>query len=224
MEQIYVTGHRNPDTDSIVSAMAYAALRNATGERQYAAARLGHISDETKLILSRFNFEPPTLIQSMRTQVLDLDYDTPPILHEAVTVSRAWSAMEEDAHISTIPVVDDDGRLRGMMTAGDIAAYDMRTIEAPQLKDVPLFNILSVLEGQLLGETAEVVNTISGEVILALPQSSELPPFRQKETILICGNQPDMLRRAVEFGVACVILCQAELPDDLRDKIGRAHV
>ena len=57
MEQIYVTGHRNPDTDSIVSAMAYAALRNATGDRRYTAARLGHISDETRLILNLFGFE-----------------------------------------------------------------------------------------------------------------------------------------------------------------------
>ena len=217
MEQIYVTGHRNPDTDSIVSAMAYAALRSATGERQYTAARLGHLSDETKLILNRFNFDPPVLIQSMRSQVLDLDYDVPPILHEAVTVNRAWSAMEKDKHISAIPITDDDGHLRGLMTAGDIAAYDMETIETPELWDVPLFNILSVLEGQPLVEPAEAVNTISGEVILALPQSSELPPFRRKETILICGNQPDMLRQAVEFGVTCIVLCQAELPDDVRD-------
>ncbi len=217
MEQIYVTGHRNPDTDSIVSAMAYTALRNATGDRQYTAARLGHISDETRLILNRFGFEAPMLIKSMRTQVQDLDYDTPPVLHEAVTVNRAWSAMEADKHISAIPIADDDGCLRGMMTGGDIAAYDMKTIEDPRLNEVPLFNILSVLEGQLLGESSEVVNTISGEVVLALPQSSELPPFRQKDTILICGNQPDMLRQAAAFGVACIILCQAELPDDVRD-------
>ena len=139
----------------------------------------------------------------MHTQVLDLDYDVPPILNEAVTVNRVWSAMEADKHISAIPISDDEGRLCGMMTAGDIAAYDMETVECPRLWEVPLFNILSVLEGQLLGETAEVVNTISGEVVLALPQSSELPPFRQKDTILICGNQPEMLRRAVDFGVAC---------------------
>ena len=77
MEQIYVTGHRNPDTDSVVSAMAYAALRNAVGDRQYVAARLGHLSDETKLILNRFGFEPPLFIKNMRTQVQDLDFDVP---------------------------------------------------------------------------------------------------------------------------------------------------
>lgn len=78
MEPIYVTGHRNPDTDSIVSAMAYAALRNALGDREFVPARLGHISDETRLVLDRFGFEPPVRIQTMRTQVRDLDYDTPP--------------------------------------------------------------------------------------------------------------------------------------------------
>jgi len=215
MEQIYVTGHRNPDTDSVVSAMAYAALRNALGERQYVAARLGHISDETRLILNRFNFEPPVLIKNMRTQVQDLDYDIPPILHEAVTVGRAWSALEEDHQISAIPITDDDGHLQGMMSSGDIAGYNMQTIDDPTLREVPLFNILSVLEGQVLSEGEEMVNTISGQVVLALP-GTELPPYRQKDTILLCGNQPEMVQKAVEFGVACIILCQAELPDGIR--------
>ena len=219
MEQIYVTGHRNPDTDSVVSAMAYAALQNALGERQYVAARLGHVSDETRLILDRFGFEAPLLIKNMRTQVQDLAYDVPPILHEAVTVNRAWSAMEEDTQISAIPVTDDEGHLRGMLTAGDIAGFDMKTIEAPDLRSVPLYNILSVLEGQLLVETEEVINTLSGEVILALPQTGDLPPFRSRDTILICGNQPEMLRQAVSSGVACVILCQAELPEDVRTMV-----
>ena len=216
MNKIYVTGHRNPDTDSVVSAMAYAALRNATGDREYVAARLGHLSDETKLILNRFGFEPPLFIKNMRTQVMDLDFDTPPILNRAVTVNRAWSAMEEDKHISAIPVTDDDGHLLGMLTAGDIAAYDMHTIADPTLREVPLFNILSVLEGQLLSDTDEMINTITGEVILALPQGTELPPYRAKETVLICGHQPEMLRQAVEFGVGCIVLCQAELPEDIR--------
>ena len=85
MDPIYVTGHRNPDTDSIVSAMAYAALRNTLGDREYQAARLGHISDETQLVLDSFGFQPPVLISSMYTQVRDLDYDTPATLSAAAT-------------------------------------------------------------------------------------------------------------------------------------------
>ena len=216
MEQVYVVGHRNPDTDSIVSAMAYAALRNAVGDREYTAARLGHLSDETKMIISRFGFDPPQLIKDMRTQVQDLDYDTPPILHEAVTVERVWSQLQDNAHTAAIPVTDDDGHLSGMLTAGDVAAYDMHTIVDPTLRAVPLFNILSVLEGQILSEPDSMVNTITGQVILALPQNADQLPFRSRDTVLICGHQPEMLRRAVEFGVSCVILCQAELPDDIR--------
>ena len=150
MDKIYVTGHKNPDTDSIVAALSYAALRNASGDRQFVAARLGHLSDETHMILERFGFDPPLYVKDMRTQVQDLDFDVPPILSGAVTVNRVWSAMEEDKHISAIPITDEDGRLTGMMTAGDVAAYDIATIEDPALRDVPLFNILSALEGQVL--------------------------------------------------------------------------
>lgn len=99
MDPIYVTGHRNPDTDSIVSAMAYAALRNTLGDREYQAARLGHISDETQLVLDSFGFQPPVLISSMYTQVRDLEYDTPPALGAAVTVSRAWSVLQENGSL-----------------------------------------------------------------------------------------------------------------------------
>ena len=80
MGTIYITGHRNPDTDSIVSAMAYAALKNALGQREYVAARLGQVSDETQAVLDRFGFEAPMLTNNVRTQVSDLDYDTPPTL------------------------------------------------------------------------------------------------------------------------------------------------
>lgn len=79
MNEIFVTGHRNPDTDSIVAAMSYAALRNALGDRQYVAAHLGHISDETNRMLKHFGFNEPMAIRTVRTQVRDLEYDTPPL-------------------------------------------------------------------------------------------------------------------------------------------------
>ena len=86
MDTIYVTGHRNPDTDSIVSAMAYAALRNSLGDREYTAACLGRLSDETQAVLERFDSKPPQLLENVRTQVCDLAYDTPPTLNESVSV------------------------------------------------------------------------------------------------------------------------------------------
>ena len=216
MDTIYVTGHRNPDTDSIVSAMAYAALRNALGDREYRAARLGHVSDETQLVLDRFGFTAPTWIKTMRTQVRDLDYDTPPALSSALTVSRAWSVLSSDASIAAIPVTNEDGTLFGMLSSGDIAGYDMGSIERPHIEEIPVFNLLSVLEGRILNEAGDLVDTITGDVCIALPQSCENLLFSGEDSIVVCGHQPDMIRRALEMNVRCVILCQAELDEELR--------
>ena len=89
MGDIYVTGHRNPDTDSIVAAIAYANLQNATGERSYKAVRLGSVNDETARLLARFGIEAPPLVKNMRTQVLDLDYDHTPALDRSVPLDLA---------------------------------------------------------------------------------------------------------------------------------------
>lgn len=216
METIYVTGHRNPDTDSIVSAMAYAALRNALGNREYSARRIGHVSDETHLVLERFGFAPPEWVKNVRTQVRDLDYDTPPALSSAVTVSRAWTVLTQDRAIAAIPVTNEDGTLYGMISAGDIASYDMRSIERPHIEQIPVFNLLSVLEGRILNEAGNLIDSITGDVFIALPQDRDNLLFSSKDTIVVCGQQPDMIRRALDIGVKCIILCQAELDEELR--------
>ena len=216
MDPIYVTGHRNPDTDSIVSAMAYAALRNALGDREFVAARLGEISDETQMVLDRFGFQPPVRIHTMRTQVRDLDFDTPPALSSGVTVSRAWSHLCEDQSLSALPVTDESGRLYGMLTNGDIAAYDMLSIRQPAIEEVPLFNLLSVLEGRVLNEAGNLTDAISGEVVIALPKAHDAPIFSGKDTVLLCGQQPEIIRSAIGAGVRCIVLCQAELSEELR--------
>ena len=210
MDTIYITGHRNPDTDSIVSAMAYAALKNALGQRQYQAARLGQVSDETQIVLDKFGFQPPRLLSNVRTQVRDLDYDTPPTLSAAATISRAWQTMQADK-IFVIPVANDDGTLFGMLSAGDVASYDMSSVRNPRLGEVPIFNLLSVLEGKILNEGEQLRDVISGEVTIALPASRENLVFSDPESIVVCGDQPDMIRRALDVGAAGVIVCQAEV-------------
>ena len=216
MDPIYVTGHRNPDTDSIVAAMAYAALRNAVGDREFVAARLGGVSDETQMVLEKFQVDAPVRIHTMRTQVRDLQFDTPPALDCGVTVSRAWNLLCEDQSISALPVTDENGRLYGMLSPGDIAAFDMRSISNPRLDAVPVFNLLSVLEGRILNDAGNMTDSVSGEVVVALPKAHETPIFADKDTILLCGQQPEIIRSAVEAGVRCVVLCQAELSEELR--------
>ena len=217
MDPIYVTGHRNPDTDSIVAAMAYAALRNAVGDREYEAACLGQVSDETQLVLDRFGFAPPKRIRSMHTQVRDLEFDTPPLLSAAVTVGRAWKALQKQKNISAVPVANEDGTLYGMLSREDVASYNMELVSSSYLESVPLFNVLSVLEGKLLNEAGENIDSISGEVTIALPQSRENLLFNKAESVVLCGHQPDMIRRALEMNVNCLVLCQADLEEELRN-------
>ncbi|MBE6934075.1 MAG: putative manganese-dependent inorganic diphosphatase [Ruminococcaceae bacterium] len=216
MDTIYVTGHRNPDTDSIVSAMAYAALRNALGDREYEAACLGHVSDETQIVLNRFGFQPPKLITGMYTQVKDLDYDKPSVLAASVTMGRAWEELGRHSSIQAIPIANDDGTLYGMLSRTDVADYNMNLVSAGRLEQVPLFNVLSVLEGKVLNDAGEQTDVISGNVTIALPQSRENLLFKETESVVLCGEQPDMIRRALEMNVNCLVLCQAELSEELR--------
>ena len=227
MDPIYVTGHRNPDTDSIVAAMAYAALRNALGDREYEAACLGHVSDETQIVLDRFGFQPPKRITNMHTQIRDLDFDKPPLLSAAVTVGRAWNLLQQQKGISAIPVANEDGTLYGMLAREDVASYNMEHLPeevginmeretAGVLDNVPLFNVLSVLDGKVLNEAGENTDVISGEVTIALPQKRENLLFQSKNSIVLCGDQPEMIRRALEMNVNCVVVCQAELDEELR--------
>ena len=217
MDPIYVTGHRNPDTDSIVAAMAYAALRNALGDREYQAACLGRVSDETQRVLDRFGFKPPKLITNMFTQVKDLDFDTPPQLSAAVTVGRGWKVLQEQKHLSAVPVANEDGTLYGLLSRENVASYNMSLVNSGFLAPVPLFNVLSMLEGKILNEAGDDTDVISGEVVVALPQNRENLLFQTSDSIVLCGDQPEMIRRALEMNVNCVVLCQTELPEDLRN-------
>ena len=214
MDPIYVTGHRNPDTDSIVSAMAYAQMRNALGDREYVAARLGRLSDETQQVLDRFGFEPPVLIHTLRNQVSDLNFDTPPVLNRAVTVDHAWKLMHEDENTLALPVVNDDGTLFGMLSTNTIAVHDMQSILHSEIDDIPVFNLVSALEGNIVLDREEPTLSISGRVTIALPANGEESIRMTDHTVLICGNQPEVILSALKAKVACIVVCQAGMPEE----------
>ncbi len=216
MDTIYVTGHRNPDTDSIVAAMAYTALRNALGDREYEAACLGHVSDETQIVLDKFGFQPPQRITSMHTQVRDLDFDKPPVFSAAVTMARAWNVLQQLSSSGVVPIANEDGTLYGMLSREDVANYNMSLVDSGRLTQVPLFNLLNVLDGKVLNKAGEDIDTISGDVVVALPQGRGAAPYEKQDSILICGNQDEVIRQALEANVSCLVLCQAELAPDLR--------
>lgn len=214
MDPIYVTGHRNPDTDSIVSAMAYAQMRNALGDRDYVAARLGRVSDETQLVLDHFGFEPPVLIRNLRNQVSDLQFDTPPVLNRAVTVDHAWKLLHQDENMLALPVANDDGTLYGMLSTNRIAVHDMQSILDSEIEDIPVFNLVSALEGNLVLDREQPTLNVSGRLSIALPANGEESIRMNERTILLCGNQPEVILDALRANVACVVLCQTGLPEE----------
>ena len=216
MDPVYVFGHKNPDTDSIVAAIAYASLRHALGERQYVACRLGVLSDETSRILQRFGFESPMRLHDVRTQVKDLNFDRPPILSDAVTVHRAWELMSDsDLPSASLPIANEEGKLFGMLTSGDIAQYDLRFVEETMLSDVPLFNLLSCLDGQIWGDYGNVTD-LSGELCIAVPGMEQSFP---EHSIVITGRDSAVLKAAYSAKAAAVILCGGQLqPEDMADR------
>jgi len=216
MDITYVCGHRNPDTDSIVSAMAYASLCNALGDNGYIPVRLGHLNDESAFLLKRFGFEPPLRISNVRTQVKDIEYDQPPLLGKRVPVSHAWKVLQGEQGNHAAPITNEDGTLYGMITAGTIAEGDMDSIMSPYVDDVPVFNLLSALEGRIINDDEDVFENITGEVIIALPTFANVLNGAKKDSIIICGQQEDVVKAALEMEVNCLILCQSDLPEKYR--------
>ncbi len=214
---IYVTGHKNPDTDSIVSAIAYAALMNALGDRRYTAARLGTLSDETTHILERFGVPAPERIYNVCTQVKDLNFDRPPVLSSAVTVRRAWETMlKGDGQATFLPVVGEDEKLLGMVTTGDIANFDLESSETPELSDIPLFNLVSNLDGQLWDRNS-AVTALSGKLLIAVPQNGETYAFRSG-MIVVTGSDPKVLEAALAAKAACIVICGAEVDPSILER------
>ena len=216
MDITYVCGHRNPDTDSVVAAMAYANLCNMLGDNGYRPARLGHVNDETAYLLRRFGFEKPPILSTVRTQVRDIDFDRPPQLGVNVPVSRAWEILQQSQAVSALPVVNEDGTLYGLATAGGIAESDMRSIQTPVVTDAPIFNVLSALEGHILNREDDVFDAISGEVVIALPAAGGCLQGVKEGAVVLCGQQEETVEQALERKASCIILCQSSLAEKYR--------
>ncbi len=138
---VYVCGHQNPDTDSIVAAIAYAQLRGEGTQ----AVRLGELSPETRFVLDRFSFEYPLLMMSARTQMSDIDIDQPMTVTENTTITEAWEFMKQ-RQIITLFVVDENMQLIGIISPGDIADSVLRTVYTPNLGDMSLSQLCEKLQ------------------------------------------------------------------------------
>ena len=151
MNPVFVIGHRNPDTDSICSAICYAELKHRLTGEPYIPCRAGHVNTETKFVLERFGVKAPRYIKSFEPCLSDVQYRRIPGIDEEMSLHRAWNYMNEN-DIQTLAVVDEDRHLKGLLTLSDIARFYMEDKDANALAEAGTSyrNLVDVLDGTLI--------------------------------------------------------------------------
>jgi manganese-dependent inorganic pyrophosphatase len=202
---IYITGHRNPDTDSICSAIGYSELKKRLGYKAM-ATRLGDINRETEFVLRYFNVPLPDYLPTVKTQVSDLNIDIVTPVSPDVSVKTAWMIMGKN-NVKTLPVVDDGDRLIGLATLSNITTKYMDTLENNIIasSDTPLRNIIETLNARLILGKQEDFKT-SGKVIIAAMAPEQVKCLVEDGDIVIAGNRSDNQLAALESGANCIII------------------
>lgn len=206
-EKIYVVGHKNPDTDSICSAICYAYLKRALTGLNYVPSRAGEINAETKFVLEHFQAEVPEFVENVFTQVKDVEYRHMDGVSGEISIKQAWEILSK-THATTLPSVDKHGKLMGLITVGDIAmtymeVYDNQIIATAK---TPYRNIIETLSATLLvGDEKELVTT--GKVLIAAANPDMMEQYISKNDIVILGNRYESQLCAIEMDAQCIIIC-----------------
>jgi manganese-dependent inorganic pyrophosphatase len=218
MARIYITGHRNPDTDSIASAVGYAELKKRLDPRnEYVPVRLGELNAQTRWVLERSGAPEPRLLPHVMLRVRDIMSERFPLARESEPVRSVGLIMARE-ELDLVPVVDDEEKLAGAVTERVLARrYVRESREASQL-DAPtaIGAIAEVLEGdRLLGEPDDEV---SGRVWVLAMASGSLPLGFEAGDVVVVGDRPDAQRIAIDVGVGLLVLsndCAAD--EDILD-------
>lgn len=204
---INVIGHRNPDTDSLCSAIAYAYLKREVTGGNYVAKRAGQINAESKFVLEYFKVGIPDYLGDVRTQVMDIDVNRVPGVAGHISLKNAWKIMKEDM-LQTLPIVDDEGYLTGLITVEDIAKSYMDVYDSCVIANswTPFRNIVETLNGEMLnGDIDERVS--SGKCLIAAANPDLMESYIEKDDIVILGNRYESQLCAIEMGARCIIVC-----------------
>jgi manganese-dependent inorganic pyrophosphatase len=212
--RIYVTGHRNPDTDSIASAIGYAELRGRLDPRNdYVPVRLGELNEQTRWVLQRAGAAEPVLLPHALLRVRDVMRDRFQLAHDSEAVREVGLTMAHE-DLDLVPVVDDRGELAGVVTERALARRYIRESREASSLDAPtsLGTIANVLEGDVL--VGEESKELAGRVwVLAMAADSLGVGFRAGD-IVVVGDRPDAQAFAIETGVALLITSNGIRPDD----------
>lgn len=203
-----VIGHRNPDTDSICSAICYANLKQAVTGEEYVPARAGHVNGEAQFVLDYFGAEEPVLVEDVRTQVRDIEIRKTKGVADNISLKRAWNIMQEN-NVVTIPSVREDGTLEGLITVGDITKTYMNIYDSSILSkaNTQYSNIIETLEADLIIGSAEAYFD-QGKVLIAAANPDLMEFYIEPHDLVILGNRYESQLCAIEMGADCIIVCE----------------
>ena len=205
-KKVIVIGHKNPDTDSICSAIAYADLKNKISQDVHVPKRAGDLNDETKFVLAKFNVETPEYIQDVGTQVSDIDIRKTEGVQSSFSLKKAWNLMR-DLNVATLPVTNQN-RLEGIISVKDIATanmdiYDNRILATAKTS---YKNIIETLEGTMVvGDENDIVE--HGKILIAASNPDTMESFIDPGDIVILSNRYESQLCAIEMNAGCLIIC-----------------
>ncbi len=205
--KVYVVGHKNPDTDSICSAIAYADLKRQLTGGEYVAKRAGQINEETHYVLKRFKVPAPELLQNVKLQVKDIDIHKIEGVDPNVSIKATWAKMKEQ-NVKTLPILKDE-ELVGVISTGDIATSYMDVYDNCIMSEAKTQykNIVDTLDGTLICGNEHGYFT-RGKVNVGASSPELMEECIEKDDLVILGNRYESQVCAVDIDVSCLVVCQ----------------
>ena len=202
---IYISGHRNPDSDSICSALSYAEFKNKTQSIPAVPVRLGNVSPETQYALDYFNVEAPMFIDTVRLKVEDLDIDAISPIDPQTSIRKAWTLMKEK-NTKTMPISNGDSKLAGIVATSNITATYMDIWDSQIIakSKTTLANIVETLSAEILTESETKVFT--GKITVAAMQAESLASFIEEGDIAISGDRIDAVEALIAQKASLIII------------------
>lgn len=223
MSKVYVIGHRNPDTDSICSAIAYSYLKNQIDtENEYIASRAGQINEETQYVLNYYKEKLPEYINTIGNQVKDIEYRTTTGVRREISLKRAWGLMKE-LGVVTLPITKH-GRLEGVITTEDIATAYMDVIDSKILSTAHTAykNIVDTVDGEMICGNIEEYYT-EGKVLIAAANPDMMENYIEKGDLVILGNRYESQLCAIEMNASCILVCEGATVSQTIQKMAAEH-
>lgn len=204
--KVWVVGHKNPDTDSICSAIAYAHLKNKTAEGDFIPKRAGELNEETKYVLETFGVKTPGLITDVGAQVKDIEFRRSPGISETISLKRAWEMMKEQ-DVVTLSITDAENNLVGLITTQDITTSYMDVYDNYILSraKTQYQNLLDTLEGTLVCGDEQAYFT-RGKVLVGSANPEIMEEYIDDGDLVIMGNRYEAQVCALEANASCMVI------------------